>query len=196
VTAAEERSYESGRWLFWDNLVRDLRLAAHLLRKDLRFSGFAILGLGLGIGLNTASFTLMNTLVFRVEAKDPASFAGLFATWDGRATRAQFSHREYSYLRYHTTVFREVAAESARFHIVYRPPSNMGEGGEPRDAQASFVSPNFLAIRGFAPALGRTFTEEEERAAAGVVNDIRDQTDLRHRPRPTVYLASRQAQLV
>src|SRR5437867_502741 len=59
-TQAEERFYESRRWMFWDNLMRDLRFAARVLTKDAVFTTMAILGLGLGIGVSTAIFTLIH----------------------------------------------------------------------------------------------------------------------------------------
>ena len=59
-TRAEERYYESGRWMFLDNLARDIRFAARMLGKDLRFSILSILGLALGIALSTIIFALVN----------------------------------------------------------------------------------------------------------------------------------------
>ena len=62
-TLAEERFYESRRWMFLDNLLRDVRFATRVLKKDARFSLLAILGLALGIGLSTSIFALINTAI-------------------------------------------------------------------------------------------------------------------------------------
>src|SRR5579863_2269797 len=79
-TSAEERFYESGRWMFGEHLLRDLRFAARLLVKDAKFSILAVLGLGLGIGVSTAIFALiMSTMRLedRASLQDPASYVGL-----------------------------------------------------------------------------------------------------------------------
>src|SRR5580658_5626761 len=62
-TLAQERFYESRRWMFLDNLFRDVRFATRVLAKDARFSVMAILGLALGIGSSTAIFALINTAI-------------------------------------------------------------------------------------------------------------------------------------
>jgi hypothetical protein len=92
-TAAEERFYESGRWMFWDHLLRDVRFAARLLIKDAPFTGLAILGLALGIGVSTAIVAVMHGMILQVSAEyqDPSSYVGL-----GRAGN-QFSYAEYRY---------------------------------------------------------------------------------------------------
>src|SRR5271166_6934868 len=79
-TSAEERFYESARWMFWDHLVRDVRFAARVLTKDATFSALAILGLALGIGLSTAIFALINAAVQSEtgEVQDPASYVELY----------------------------------------------------------------------------------------------------------------------
>src|SRR5437879_1521920 len=61
--SAQERFYESGRWMFLDHLLRDVRFAARVLKKDARFSALAVLGLALGVGGSTAIFALINAVV-------------------------------------------------------------------------------------------------------------------------------------
>jgi predicted permease len=164
-TRAEERFYESGRWMFFDNLMRDLHFAARMLVKDLRFSMLAVLGLALGIAVSTTVFTLINaSLEVNQVRQDPKSYVGLNRIVNGRA-QGTFSFAEYGYFCDRATTLRAVSAVSGRERFL------MGQesAGEAEEAQGRFASGNFLSVEGLQPALGRSFSAAEEQAGAAPV---------------------------
>ncbi len=156
-TQAEERFYESGRWMFWDNAARDLRFAVRMLAKDPRFSIPAVLGLAMGIAVSTAIFTLVNASLQADEVQGVNSYVGLTRVINGRAAGG-FSYLEYREFRDRATTLGAVAAVSGRERFL------MGQtpGGEAEEVQGRFESGNVLAATGLHTALGRSFSAAEE----------------------------------
>jgi len=162
--AAEERFYESSRWTFAEHLLRDLRFAARVLAKDRRFSVLAVLGLALGIGVTTSIFALISASVAMettMDGPDAASLVGLHRSVKGR-NEGDLSYPAWRYLRDHARSFRDVKAESSRERFILAPPSGSQAGAAAEETQARFESANFLSAPGLHPALGRSFTAEEE----------------------------------
>lgn len=164
-TGAEERFFESKRWLWWDNVGRDVRFAARLIAKDRLFSALAIVGLALGIGISTAIFTMIHASVNVNQVQvDPSSYAGITRMAGGRV-RGDFTYTEYSFFRDHSETLAMVSAESGRRRLLVVP----HPGAEAEEAQGRFESANFLSCMGLQPALGRTFTVGEEASGAMVL---------------------------
>jgi predicted permease len=162
---AEERFYESNHWMFLDHFVRDVRFAGRVLTKDTRFSVLAIFGLALGLGVSTAVFALINGALRqadRASVQDPASYVGLYGVVRGRAGY-DISYADFRYYQSHATAFRTMNAESGRFGFVLSPFSTGQTQAEAEDVEGRFESADFLSVIGLRPALGRSFSKEEER---------------------------------
>ncbi|MGA2577823.1 MAG: hypothetical protein ABSH24_17530 [Bryobacteraceae bacterium] len=92
-------------------LLQDFRYAVRQLWKSPEFTLTTVLTLALGIGTNTAIFSLFNALVLRpIPAKDPARIVNVYRTVENENRYGVFSYPEYLDYRDHNTVFSGLAA--------------------------------------------------------------------------------------
>src|SRR5215472_3583579 len=161
------QSYREARGLpVLDALFHDLRFALRMLRKSPGFTSVAVLTLALGIGANTAIFSLTNQVLLRdlpvphpeqlVILRSPGPNHG--HTWGDVDQGAQsFSYPMYKYLRERTTVFSGLLA--CRSTTV-----NVSGHGDTQAAHADLVSGNLFETLEVQPELGRLFTLNDETA--------------------------------
>jgi len=134
---------------------RDVRFSFRLFRKDLGLTLTVILILSVGIGATTAVFTVANALLLRpFPYRDPQQLVSLQVKdstkdYDGTLLR-------YELLRDRAQSFESVAAWA-------NDTFNLTGHGEPAQVAVGRVSPNFFAVLGVQPRIGRSFAEEEGR---------------------------------
>ena len=108
VTEAEERFYESGRWLFGDELRQDLRFAFRMLRKSPGFAAVAVLTLAVAIGANALVFSALDAFLLRpLKVPQPESLYGLQF---GEGRRGAQSYPNYEDFRDRNRSFDGLAA--------------------------------------------------------------------------------------
>ena len=152
-------------------LFQDLRYGIRQFSHSPGFSVVAIITLALGIGANTAIFSVMNTILLRnLPVREPGRLAvfgdGLNeGVANGNFPRSAdlFSYLQYEQLRDHNQVFQGLCAFNSTSTGVSVKLN--GAGGSAQQAQAELVSGNFFAVLGVNAFLGRTFTLKEDRVA-------------------------------
>ena len=138
-------------------MINDFRFAFRQLRKSPGFTIASVVVLALGIGVNTAIFSLVNMMLFQPpKYARPAEVVQLFSQdkKDPKSFRA-FSYRTFCDVRDQNTVFSGVLAHDDL--IV-----GIGEKGNTRRSVADLVSSNFFSVLGVSPMYGRAFLPEEE----------------------------------
>ena len=143
-------------------LWQDLRYGIRLLVRSPGFSLVAVLSLALGIGANTAIFSLVNAVLLRpLPVAEPARLLSVSTTDQKNPGNLPLSHNNFKDLRAQNAVFSDMAAFT--FNQV-----NYSAGQEAEPVAVQLVTANYFSLLGAQPALGRAFLPEEESAAAPV----------------------------
>ena len=139
--------------------MQDLRLAVRALRSTPIVSAVAILSLALGIGANTAMFSLVNSLLLRaLPVKEPRQLAILGDTGDPRA--GAYTYAIWNEIRHRPALFDGAFAWSAtRF--------NLSRGGQTEFIDGVWASGEFFQTLGVPAMLGRTFTDTDDERGGG-----------------------------
>ncbi len=157
LQSVREECRESRGASFGEATAQDVRFAHRQLLKNPGFTTVAVLTLALGIGANTAMFSLVNALLFKpIHAQQPGHLAGVYQQEKADSGNFRFfSYPNYADLRASKETFEDLLAFW---------PGNvaMREGDLTRPVAATFVSANYFSVLGVAPLHGRGFLPEEE----------------------------------
>jgi putative ABC transport system permease protein len=137
--------------------MKDLRYALRLLAKSPGFTAVAVLTLALGIGANTAIFTVTNALLLRPLPFANPSRLALVAVADA-GQRSELSLM--SYLRF--TTIQEQARSFSGIAAVTNESFNLSGRGDAEEIPSARTSWNFFDVLGVRPQLGRTFAASED----------------------------------
>jgi predicted permease len=137
-------------------MIQDLKYGARMLLRSPAFTIIAALSLALGIGANTAIFSLVNVVLLRpIPVTDAPGLASVFTTDQHNPGNLPLSHLNYKDLRDQNQVFDGLAAFG--FAQV-----NWSTSGEAQQIAAQVVSGNYFSVLGTQPSLGRGFLPEED----------------------------------
>jgi len=160
VTQTKEAVRDVRATLF-DALWQDLRFASRILARSPGFTAAAMLTLALGIGANTAVFSLVNRVLLRpLQVSEPDRLLVFSKQYpQDRLTSSAFQYHEFQVFQDQARLFSGIAAEGRRF-------VGMGTDEGTQRVSVVFVSPRYFHILGLRPEKGRWFLDEEEREGA------------------------------
>jgi predicted permease len=137
-------------------LLKDVRFALRRLWQSPGFTLTAVASLALGIGANTAIFSLVNTALLRpLPARQPERLYSLSVSGEGGSMLA-FSYPSYRDYRDRNEVLDGLFASRLA-------PFSLSRGGDNQRLWGYLVTGNYFDVLGVAPARGRAFTQEEDR---------------------------------
>jgi predicted permease len=161
-----------------DNLIKDIRYGMRGLWKRPGFSAVAIITLALGIGANTAIFTLVNAVILKslpvtqpnelVLFTDTASEGSSQTDTPPTGQWRRFSYASYQYLRSHQQSFQDITAlRSGVSRLSVRRPDAEGAGNQ--QASGHLVSGNYFSVLGVTASRGRVLSPEDDKQDAAPV---------------------------
>lgn len=147
-----------------NTLLSDLRYAWRGMRRSPGFAALIVLTLGLGIGANTAIFSVINGVLLRpLPYRDSDQLVEIRSRGMGGKARFGISYPDYQDLQTLTGSLAGIALyRSEQF--------NLTGGTEPREVSATMVSPGLFALLGAAPAAGRVFAAGEDEGAVAILS--------------------------
>jgi len=168
-------------WILLEHLIQDLRYALRAMRRSPGFTAVAVLSLALGIGANTAIFSLIDTVPLKMlPVQNPQQL--LLLRWashgwpdgimhnvsgnfdedkSGRTASTSFSYPGYEQMRSRNQVFTDMLALAGNGSEL-----NVGYKGVPARAEGELVSGTFFSTLGVEPILGRALTPDGDRIGA------------------------------
>src|SRR5271163_4513277 len=158
VEQVKELVRDSRTGAFLDSLVQDVRFAIRSLRRSAGLTAFVVITLALGIGMTSATFSMVDGLIFRpCPVPHPGNLLTLAGTTHDSMIE-DFSYREYLDIRDQTKSYDGVIAYAEMQAVGF----SAEPSATPRVKGGVMVSGNFFRVLDVEPRLGRGFREEED----------------------------------
>jgi putative ABC transport system permease protein len=142
-----------------ENLIQDLRYGVRILRKSPGFTAVAVLTLALGIGMNTAVFSVVNAVLLRpLPFPQPDQLFQLAQRYKEQTDEAGVDYKQFKQLQEYGDLFHGIAGYT---EVGY----NMAAGTGADHLRGMPVSANYFQVLGVRPVLGRDFLAEDDRGA-------------------------------
>src|SRR5438105_14898911 len=139
-----------------DSLLQDLRYAARVSLRAPALTAVAVLALAIGIGANTAIFTIVNAVLLeRLPFRDPERIVVLWEDW----ARQPGHHNVLGPSQF--VRWKERATAFQRMAALVDTRANLTGSGDPEEIVVQNVTADFFPILGVSPLLGRTFSDAE-----------------------------------
>ena len=149
--------------------MNDLKLALRQLRKSPGFTLVAVLTLALGIGANTAIFSIINAVLLRPLPYPDADRIMVLNESSGPGQDYSVALPDYFDWQHDNTVFEHLAATHKESRNLSGIP-----GRDPERVSCASVTRNFFNVIGLGAEIGRTFTEDEDKVGASPVVVLSD----------------------
>src|SRR5277367_4213326 len=134
------------------NLAQDLRYGLRSLAKNPGFTTVAVLTLALGIGANTAIFSVVESLLLRtLPYPRPAQLVEITNTYPPQVPRGGLSPGDYADWRQQSSSFSEMGA-----YAINSVGSNLSGDGDPQRVQAGYADAELFPMLGIRPVAGRS----------------------------------------
>ena len=142
-----------------DTIIKDIRYGLRSLLKHPGFTAIALIALALGIGANTAIFSLVNAVILQpLPYQDPDQLVWVYGNIRNGSKRASVAPPDFLDYRSQNKTFKQFAASGSSTL-----PMNLTGSGEPERLTASAITGNYFDTFGVRPALGRGFSLENEK---------------------------------
>jgi predicted permease len=164
-TSTQEAFFEQRRWRWWDQLSRDFRHALRLFWRRPGFSAVVVLTLALGIGANTAIFSVINAVLLRpLPYRAPDRLAMLWSADPAHGLQeGQVSLLNFADWKSRSRSFEDLTIFNGQTFLLGN------NDGPPERMRSARVPANFFPLLGVAPILGRVFNADEEKRGEPVV---------------------------
>ncbi|HKF53634.1 MAG TPA: ABC transporter permease [Candidatus Acidoferrales bacterium] len=157
LESRKEEAREARGTQFFDSLIQDIRFAFRILRKTPVVTAIALLSLALGIGANTAIFSLIDAVMLRMlPVQNPEQLAQItFLSPTSSRPRASVTNPIWEQVRDHQDAFSGVFAWSPEMF-------DLAEGGEVNNINGIYASGDYFDVLGVHPAAGRLLTASDD----------------------------------